>query len=139
MTGRITARFGNRGVALAMLGVLWLFTAVGVAVAPLRRTTLLDERLPVWLRVCLWGLPGLLALAAAIWRRFDTDAWGWLIVPAAIRFTSFLFGWLCSLIGWHAFAYPDGWRGATTIAVFVVFIKTCAAGLDRPAPANREA
>lgn len=139
MKQRIVNHIGNRGIALAMLGALWIFTALGIALEPLKRTALLDERFPVWLRVCLWGGPGLLALAACYWRKLDTDAWGWLIVPALIRFVSFLFGWLCSLVGWETFAYPEGWRGATSIAVFVVFIKTCAAGLDRPAPAQREA
>lgn len=139
MKQRIVNHIGNRGIALAMLGVLWILTAVGIAIEPLKRTQILDERLPVWLRVCLWGLPGLLALAACVWRKLDADAWGWLIVPAAIRFASFFAGWVASLVGWESFAYPEGWRGATTIAVFVVFIKTCAAGLDRPPHAHREA
>lgn len=134
MKNRIVNHIGNRGIALGMLGVLWILTGAGVAFAPLKRAELIDERLPVWVRVILWAGPGVLALVAVGKRRFDADAWGWLIVPAAIRFASFLFGWVCSLFGWQTFAYPDGWRGATTIAVFVVFIRVCAAGLDRPRP-----
>lgn len=122
----------NRGVALAMLGALWMVTGIGVGVQPLKRRELLEEAyLPVWLRVVLWCAPGLFALVAAGWRKFDADAWGWLMVPVAIRFVSFLFGWLCSLAGWERFAYPDGWRGATAIGIFVVFITACARGLDR--------
>lgn len=141
---RIVAHTGNRGIALAMLGILWILTAVGIAFEPLRRAALLHELLPVWVRVVLWGGPGVLALLASVWRKLDVDAWGWLIVPAVVTFTSFFFGWICSLLvriaGWRwldTWAYPSGWRGATTIAVFVVLIRVCAAGLDRPAPTYR--
>ena len=132
MPKRLLKHAGNRGVALAMLGVLWVLTAIGIGLAPLKRSQLLDEQLPVWLRVAMWGLPGLLALVASVWRRFDADAWGWLFVPVAVRFCSYLFGWVCGLFGWDRFAYPDGWRGATSIAIFMVFITACARGLDRP-------
>lgn len=122
-----------------MLGLLWVLMAVGAAVAPLRREQLLDEHfIPVWGRALLWGIPGVFAIAAAFWRKLDDDAWGWLMVPVVVRFCSFLFGWLASVIGWQQYAYPDGWRGATTIAIFTVFIRVCAAGLDR-APVQREA
>jgi hypothetical protein len=139
MPKRLLKHAGNRGLALAMLGALWILTAIGLAVAPLKRTQLLDENfIPVWGRVLLWGLPGILALVASLWRKLDADAWGWLMVPVLIRFLSFFVGWVCSLIGIESLAYPDGWRGATTIAIFVVFIRACAAGLDR-APVKREA
>lgn len=134
---RLAARIGNRGVALGMLGVLWILFAVGLAVAPLKRTTLLDERLPVWIRIGLWGLPGVLALVASVRTKYDADAWGWLCVPVAIRFVSYLVGWISSLLGIESLAFADGWRGATTIAVFVVFIRVCAAGLDRPPPPSQ--
>lgn len=138
MPKRILKHAGNRGVALAMLGVLWTLVAVGLAVSPLKRPQLLEDRLPLWARVALWGLPGILAVVASVWRKLDADAWGWLMVPVLVRFLSYLAGWVCSLIGWEEFAYPDGWRGATTIGAFVVFIKACAAGLDR-APVKPEA
>lgn len=138
MPKRLLKHAGNRGLALAMLGVLWTLVAVGLAVSPLKRPQLLEDRLPLWVRVVLWGLPGILAVVASVWRKLDADAWGWLMVPVTVRFLSYLAGWICSLVGWERFAYPDGWRGATTIAVFVVFIKACAAGLDRPS-VNREA
>jgi hypothetical protein len=144
MHRRLTARIGNRGVALVMLGSLWILTALGLVVAPLKRTTLLDERLPIWLRICLWAVPGAVAIYSAVRKKWDAEAWGLLCVPAAIRFFSFLAGWLISLLAaatnWHflsKLAYPDGWRGATAIAVFVVFIRVCAAGLDRLPPASR--
>jgi hypothetical protein len=138
MPKRLLKHAGNRGLALAMLGALWVLMGVGVAVAPLHRPELLDERLPVWVRAPMWGLPGLLALVASMRKKLDADAWGWLMVPAAVRFVSFAFAWVASLAGWDRFAYADGWRGATTIAAFVVFIKACAAGLDR-APVKPEA
>ena len=147
MKQRIVKRLGNRGVALAMLGMLWIFTAVGIAVSPLKRSTLLDERLPVWVRVPLWCVPGLLALVASARRKYDATAWGLLMVPVSVRFVSFLIGWVVSLAlevtGWGPLAkwsYPDGWRGVTSIAIFMVFIRVCAAGLDRlPPPLPPEA
>lgn len=132
MPKRLLKHAGNRGVALAMLGILWILTAVGICLAPLKRSPLMDEQLPVWIRAALWGLPGGLAVAASVYRKLDADAWGWLMVPVLVRFTSYFAGWVCHLAGWHQFAYPDGWRGATTIAIFLVFIRACAAGLDRP-------
>lgn len=137
MPKRLLKRAGNRGVALAMLGLLWILVAVGLAASPLKRPQLLEDRLPLWIRVVLWGLPGILAVVASIWRKLDADGWGWLMVPVMVRFLSYFAGWIFYLIGWDRFAYPDGWRGATTIAVFVVLIKACAAGLDR-APVQRE-
>lgn len=121
-----------------MLGALWILTSIGVAVEPLKRSHLLDEQLPVWVRVLLWGVPGMLALAATFWKKLDPDAWGWLIVPMIVRFGSFLVGWVASLAGVESLAYPDGWRGCTSLAIFIVFIRVCAAGLDR-APVQREA
>lgn len=138
MPKRLLKHAGNRGVALALLGALWILTAVGLTISPLHRPALLDELFPSWLRVCLWGLPGLLAIVASMRRSLDADAWGWLMVPVVVRFVSFAFGWFCSFIGWERFSYPDGWRGATTIAIFLVFITACARGLDRAA-VKREA
>lgn len=144
MKQRIAKRLGNRGIALALLGTLWLLTSVGLIVAPLKRSTLLDERLPLWIRVPLWCIPGFLAIAASVRQKYDATAWGLLMVPVSVRFVSYLAGWLVSLAlditGWPPLAkwsYPDGWRGATAIAVFVVFIRVCAAGLDRLPPALR--
>lgn len=140
MPKRLYYRAGNRGVALGTLGVLWLLTAIGTGVAPLKRRELLDEHfIPIWARVALWGLPGLLAVTAAFWKKFDADAWGWLMVPVIVRFISYLVGWIASIVGWEAYSYPDGWRGCTSIAIFVVFIRACAAGLDRAPATHREA
>jgi hypothetical protein len=140
MKRMLVNRIGNRGLALGLLGVLWILMALGVAIAPLRREELLDEHLlPVWARAALWAGPGFLALAALHWRKFDASAWGWLMVPAAVRFLSYLIGWVSYLAGYEEFAYRDGWRGATTIAVFVVFIRICAAGLGRQDPQVPEA
>lgn len=134
---RFTRDTGYRGAALALLGVLWCLTGVGMIAAPLKRQQLIDESIPLWLRIPLWLGPGLLAVAAAVWRKHDASAWGWLIVPAVVRFVSFLFGWLCSLFGWERWAYPEGWRGSISTAVFVALLIVCAKGLDRPvAPAT---
>jgi predicted membrane channel-forming protein YqfA (hemolysin III family) len=133
----IRKRAGYRGAALLLIGILWCLTGAGVIVAPLKRAELIDESLPIQLRIFLWMGPGLLALVAAVWRKYDPLAWGWLIVPAVVRFVSFTFGWFCSLVGWERWSYPEGWRGATSTAVFVALLIVCAKGLDRPlAPAT---
>lgn len=124
---RIATHVGNRGIVLGMLGVVWVLTAVGLATAPVTRAPLPDEQLPVWLRVALWAVPGLLALVAVGWKRLDAIAWGLLILPVAIRLVSYVFGWVTG-------SYSAGWRGACVYLAVVILVNRCAAGLDRSAP-----
>jgi hypothetical protein len=127
MHTRVTSHVGNRGIVLGMLGILWILTAVGVLTATTVRPEILHERLPIWLRVAIWTGPGLLALVATVWRRWDELAWGLLIIPPAERLLSYGVAWVTD-------AYPPAWRSVLVYLVVVVLINRCAAGLDRAAP-----
>lgn len=132
-------RVGNRGIVLAMLGVICAILAFGILVDPARPIGLVYEKTPPWLRATLWGVPGLYALAAAAWRRLDPLAWGLLMIPFLERTLSFSFATFAGVVdrwwpGFAAYAVPQAWRGVVVYLAFVVLISRCAAGLDRPAP-----
>lgn len=134
MVGTIARHIGNRGAVLIILGFLWVLTAIGIATNPIistGRQLLPYEHLPVWFRVTLWAAPGLFAIAAAVRRNWDDNAWMLLIVPVAERTLSFLWVWIVDLFigGW-----PTAWRGFLIYAATGTLIYFCARGLDRPAP-----
>jgi len=127
---------GNRGAVLLILGVLWILTAIGISNQPIPDrgvdTKLLPyEHLPVWFRVALWGVPGLVAVISAVWRVWDPAAWALLIVPVAERALSFAWA-----LGVHVFAggYPTAWRGVLVYVGLGTLIYFCARGLDQPLP-----
>lgn len=121
----------NRRRVLGLLGIIWVLSAYGVAVAPLTRLGLPIEILPVWTRVGLWLGPGVLALVSAtFWRRLDAWAWGLLILPIALYAVSFLFGWIVFLLPGDD-GFGAGWRGAAVYIALGFLIFYCAKGLDR--------
>lgn len=126
-------RIGNRGAVLVILGVLWLLTAVGIASAPISQAGRLlpYEHLPVWFRVTLWAVPGLLAIVVAVWRRWDDLAWALLIVPVAERALSFAWAWGVDMF---TGGDPTAWRGFLVYAATGTLIYFCAAGLDQAPP-----
>lgn len=127
MRARFKRHVGNRGIVLGMLGMLWVLTAIGIRTSGTARPEILHERLPTWIRVLIWALPGLLALTATVWRRWDELAWGLLIIPPAERLLSYGAAWVTD-------AYPPAWRSVLVYLGVVVLINRCAAGLDRAAP-----
>lgn len=129
MRARVTAWIGNRGVVLALLGLIWI--VLGTTVSEHHHPTLIHEKLPLWGAVLIWSAPGTVALVAAFVRRMDPTAWGLLIIGPTVRWVSYGWGWITS-------AYPDGWRGLLVWSAVAVLVNRCAAGLDRPAPWNGE-
>lgn len=131
-------RFTNRSRVLGLLGIIWLLTAYGVAVAPQTRLGLPHEILPVFIRVGLWLVPGLAAvITAAVWPKLDGTAWGLLNLPIAIYTGSFLYGWVIWLLPGSE-GFSAGWRGAAVYAALGLLIYYCAAGLDRPPKGGME-
>lgn len=118
---------GNRGIVLGMLGVIWLLTGIGQALDPTRQLGLIHERIPQWGQFVLWFAPGFVAILAVGIKKLDEWAWMLLIAPIAVRFFSFMAGWIFG-------TYSSGWRGATVYAATALLVNRCAAGLDRPAP-----
>jgi hypothetical protein len=124
MRALIRTTVGNRGVVLAVLGLIWVI--LGTTVSEHERPTLIHERMPLWSAVLIWSVPGAFAIIATVRHRMDPTAWGLLIIGPTVRLVSY--GW-----GWVTGAYPDGWRGLVVWAAVVVLVNRCAAGLDRPA------
>lgn len=124
---RMFHRIGNRGIVLSLLGFIWILTAIGLTVEPMRRPGLPDELLPLWLRVGLWAFAGFAALVATWWRRWDELAWGLLILPLSIRLLSYAYGWIFG-------TFPPGWRSVCVYAAMALLVNRCAAGLDRAGP-----
>ena len=130
----IGRHIGNRGAVLVILGVLWILTAVGISSQPIPDRAdgsklLPYEHLPVWFRVALWVIPGLIAAASGVWRRWDQTAWALLIVPVAERGLSLLWAMGVNVFG---SSYPTAWRGFLVYAATGTLIYFCAAGLDQP-------
>lgn len=127
---KLLAYAGNRGLVLGLLGVIWLLTGIGLASDDRPPTGLVDEQLPLLVRVAMWALPGAFAIVAVAWRRLDGWAWPLLIAPVGIR--------LCALL-WAIGPGPGPstvWRGVLVYLAVGFLIDRCAAGLDRPAPWN---
>lgn len=124
---RVFRRIGNRGIVLSLLGFLWVITGLGILAAPTERPGLPDDILPIWFRAVIWLVPGIAALVATWWRRWDEIAWGLLILPLSMRLLSYLYGWIFQ-------TFPPGWRAFCVYAAMALLVNRCAAGLDRPAP-----
>lgn len=124
---KIFGYVGNRGIVLGTLGIIWMLSAIGIALEPVRPEGLLDSHIPIPVRFCLWFIPGFVAVLAMGLRKMDEWAWMFLILPVVIRFFVFIVGWVTG-------SYPPGWRGALVYAASVLLVNRCAAGLDRPAP-----
>ena len=130
-------RAGNRGAVLVILGVVWL--VMGTVVHPrvsdptsdVPKPVLLHERLPLWMTLLLWTLPGAIAIVAAFWKRLDPNGWGLLFVGPAVRLASYFWGWVTDV-------YPAGWRGFIIWGAVAFLINRCAAGLDRAEAWNGE-
>lgn len=136
-------RFGHRAVVLFLLGLIWVLLAVGLLASEPRRLGLIYEQLPIWVRALVWGVPGLVGMAAAIWRRLDENAWWLLMLPVMERFGSFVWGWIGWRLGdlitwatpiqvdWSSGHVPHAWVGAGIYGAMALLVYECAAGLDR--------
>lgn len=127
MIRRAFVAIGNRGVVLGLLGAIWILTAIGVAVEPVKTPGVFFAEMPVQVQFVSWFIPGFIALVASGIRRLDVWAWTVLMIPITIRFFSYLAGWILN-------TYPLGWRGAAIYAATGLLVNRCAAGLDRPPP-----
>jgi hypothetical protein len=126
---RIAWGLGRRGLFLLCFGVTWLVIGLSVILVPTTITnqSLFYEMFPGWLRLGLWAVPGLVAMAAAFFRRPGQDVLGFsfLIIPAAVRGVSFLAGWIVYLAD-VAPGSPFGWAGFVVYAALVVAIAVVA-------------
>jgi hypothetical protein len=82
-------RVGYRGAGLLIFGIIWILLAVAVYADPAPVDHLWHTHLPVWLRMLIWGGPGILAILGA--RLFQLERWafGTLFIGPAERTLSF--------------------------------------------------
>jgi len=79
----LSDRLGRRGAVLLLAGLLWVVIGVSVPGAPLSPYEPVHESFPMPVRVGLWVLPGVVAVAAA-WRpRGAPDGWAYALLIAA--------------------------------------------------------
>lgn len=126
---RAFAYVGNRGIVLGTLGLIWILTAIGLALDSHQPDGLIYVKIPIPVSFAMWFIPGFVAILAMGIKQLDEWAWMFLITPVVVRFFSFITGWISG-------TYPPGWRGAMVYAATVLLVNRCAAGLDRPAPWN---
>jgi hypothetical protein len=136
MRHRLLRVTGYRGIALGLLGVIWVLTAVGITSGARPRVGFLDEYAPLWARSAVWLWPGLFAILAAMWRRWDSWAWTALIFPVALGLLVRV-----AALATQPFtgeAPPGVLIGVLLYTTVALLIYVCAAGLDRPLPWNGE-
>lgn len=122
---RTKARLGRRGAMLLMMGTAYLFIGAG---EPFREVATYPgawhQYLPIWLRVSIWAVPGVLAVVAATRRRWRTDAVGWfsLFIAPFIRSVSYA----TSFAVWVV----TGGRDGSWVAIFAAVIYGCFMGMS---------
>ena len=132
MPKRIVYRIGYRGIALLTLGLIWMFTGVGLLLEPRPKMGVPEEHIPQDVRaVVFYLLPGLIAILGGAFKRLDPTGWGLLMLAPAARFLSFALSPVLAALGILA-AYPLWWLGCLSMATAMVLIWACAGGLDRP-------
>lgn len=113
----MSRRLGRRGTVLLMLGTLWFVQGLAVAFAPdtkeLGAEYLIHLQLPLWFRVGLWCVTGLMAIVYAFLREPPgKDGIGFmaLVLQPLLRTGSYGYGFLVYAIShatspmWHVSA-----------------------------------
>jgi hypothetical protein len=88
---RVVDRLGYRGAALLILGFTFILVGVGVIGNPAVMPELFFTRWPVWVRVCVWVVPSLVAWFAAVVHRPRWHQYGYaaLFLPPAERLAGY--------------------------------------------------
>lgn len=100
-------RLGTRGVALLLIGVMWIGRGMVIAHDPgaiIIGQSILHLHLPVWFRVGLWTATGAAALLTCGSHRWQQFGWGAIMLAPAERALSY--GW--SMAMWAIPGYPPG-------------------------------
>lgn len=129
-------RFGYRGRALTLVGVVWVLVGVGVLLHPIAtpEALLLHERIPVAARVVLWMGAGVCALITSWWPP-GADRFGFmaLVVPAAIRAGSYAWSAFLGMVTGNDVGRASQWVDALAWIAIVAFVQLLAAWPE-PAP-----
>lgn len=89
-----TRRLGYRGVVLLLFGLVYICIGLAVLGESDYRPDLIHTRLPEWVRVAIWCVPGIVAVIAALDHKAQSWGFGLLFFPAAERCISFTLAWL---------------------------------------------
>lgn len=114
-------RFGYRGRALTLVGLVWVLVGVKVLRDP-GGTPYLDH-LPTWLRLSVWGATGGVALVTAWWPA-GADRYGFmaLSIPATIRTLANGWSWLLGIVTGNQVGNSGDWVSAVAWAAIVAFV-----------------
>jgi hypothetical protein len=123
-------RFGYRGRALTLVGVVWILVGVAVILHPYvdPNRMMLHEHLPISVRVVLWVGAGVCALVTSWWPA-GADRFGFmaLVIPATIRAGSFAWSALLGFVTDDAIGDRSRWVEALAWASIVLFVELLAA------------
>lgn len=126
---------GYRDKMLLVLGVGWVF--MGLAVPDERQFPgVLHFVLPQWLRMALWVVSGLIAIAVAfrpLRRPNDAYAWLALFIGPAVRGLSYMWAWIDWLVPAGSEGYSRGWAWALIYAIMLGVIIVAASWPESPA------
>jgi hypothetical protein len=86
---RVRHRLGYRGLVLLMFGIIYFCIGLSVINAHDYQPELVHTHLPIWFRVTLWCVPGLVSVAVCLDHKWQALGFGMLFVPPAERAVSY--------------------------------------------------
>lgn len=140
---RLTRHLGVHGSGLLLIGLLWLLVGIGALTPQPPSGTdalLLHQRMSPIIDATMWFTAAMGCLAAALDRngpRRDGLALAFASIPPMIRFTSYLWGWIVSLLPGEPVGYPRGWYVAALFACLVAMVWLVAAIPEEPTRPRR--
>lgn len=139
MDSRLTRRFGYRGAALLVLGVMWTLFGISVLLQPEMdaRPWVFHELLPIPVRAGLWVAAGLVGVIFGLRGSDKDDTVGMvaLMLMPLERFASFAVSYLAYAITWtaHHFShdieitgYKQGWIAAMFWLLIITLVRLVA-------------
>lgn len=138
---RLSDYMGRRKSILLTLGVGWLIIGIAVITNPVPRPDYihLHEMLPIPVRVLIWMIPGIWAIATAARgrRAMDALAFGLLIIGPLQRALSFFVSWVQLWVPPPFDGDPRGWANAALYLCYAIVIRIVAGWEDTP-PGGRD-
>jgi hypothetical protein len=87
---RVRHRLGYRGLILLMFGLIYIMIGLSILGAEDYRPELVHTHLPLWFRLTLWIVPGIVSVAVSIDHKWQALGFGLLFLPPAERAISYL-------------------------------------------------
>jgi hypothetical protein len=82
-------RLGYRGLTLSVFGSLFIAIGFSVITAEDYRPELIHTHLPLWFRLCLWMVPGVVAMITAWDGKWQALGFALMFIPPAERAVSY--------------------------------------------------